>query len=83
MHTPCLGEGPETLGESGNHMEKVKEEGSLIMRIQKYAGACQSVLLHMGWLRGPREREVQICLAKGTSFSRKTQFLNKSAQRVN
>ena len=83
MHTPRLGEGPKILGEREIMKEKVTEEGSLVMKIQKYAGACQSVLLHMGWFRGPREREVQICLAKGTSFSRKTQFLNKSAQRVN
>ena len=76
MHTPCLGEGPETLGESGNHMEKVKEEGSLMMRIQKYAGACQSVPLHTRWLKGPREREVQNRLAKEAGFLRKTQFLN-------
>jgi len=76
MHTPCLGEGPETLGESGNHEEKVKEEGSLIMRIQKYAGARQSVPLHTGWLKGPREKEVQNCLAKEASFLRKIQFFN-------
>ena len=61
MHTPCLGEGPETLGESGNHEEKVNEEGSLIMRIQQYAGARQSV---------------QNCLAKEASFLRKIQFFN-------
>ena len=36
MHTPCRGEGPKTLGESGNCIEKVKEEDSLVMRIQKY-----------------------------------------------
>ena len=76
MHTPCLGKGPETLGESGNHEEKVKEEGSLIMRIQKYAGARQSVPLHTGWLKGPREKEVQNCLAKEASFLRKIQFFN-------
>ena len=76
MHTPCLGEGPETLGESGNHEEKVKEEGSLIMRIQKYAGARQSVPLHTGWLKGSREKEVQNCLAKEASFLRKIQFFN-------
>ena len=67
MHTPRLGEGPKILGEREIMKEKVTEEGSLVMKIQKYAGACQSVLLHMGWLRGPREREVQICLAKGES----------------
>ena len=35
MHTPCQGEGPEALGELGDYMEKVKEEDSLVMRIQK------------------------------------------------
>ena len=56
--------------------EKVTEEGSLVMKIQKYAGACQSVPLHTRWLKGPREREVQNRLAKEESFLRKTQFLN-------
>ena len=63
--------------------EKATEEGSLVMKTQTYARACQHGPLHMGWLRGPKEREVQICLAKATSFLRRTQFLNKSAQRVN
>lgn len=47
--------------------EKVTEEGSLLIRLQKYAGARQSVLLHLGWLKGPREREVQSHLAKAAS----------------
>lgn len=39
------------------------EESSLIMRFQKYAGACQSVPVHTGWLRLPRERKIEIYLA--------------------
>lgn len=47
--------------------EKVTEEGSLLVRLHKYAGAHQSMPLHTGWLKGPREREVQSHLAKGES----------------
>ena len=76
MHTPRLGEGPKILGEREIMKEKVTEEGSLVMKIQKYAGACQSVPLHTRWLKGPRDREVQNRLAKEAGFLRKTQFLN-------
>lgn len=62
------------MGNQGIMKEKATEEGSLVMKIQKYAGACQSVLLHMGWLRGPREREVQISLAEGDVFQGRSNF---------
>ena len=68
--------GLKSLGNQGIMKEKATEEGSLVMKIQKYAGACQSVPLHTRWLKGPREREVQNRLAKEESFLRKTQFLN-------
>ena len=67
MHTPRLGEGPKILGEREIMKEKVTEEGSLLVRLHKYAGAHQSMPLHTGWLKGPREREVQSHLAKGES----------------
>ena len=39
------------------------EESGLIMRFHKYAEACQSVPVHTGWLRLPRQRKIQIYLA--------------------
>ena len=56
------------MGNQEMMKEKVTEEGSLLIRLHKYAGAHQSMPLHMGWLKGPREREVQSHLAKGASF---------------
>ena len=60
MHTPRLGEGPKILGEREIMKEKVTEEGSLLVRLHKYAGAHQSMPLHTGWLKESGEGRVRL-----------------------
>lgn len=48
--------------------EKVTKEGSFVIRIQKCAGARQSVPLHTGWLRGSRERDTNQSGKRGKFF---------------
>ena len=82
MHTPCQGEGPEALGELGDYMEKVKEEDSLVMRIQKQQEHIRVCLFTRA---GPGDQEkgrYRNAWQKRQVFLRKTQFLNKLAQRV-